>query len=98
MQSDTLSFGAGATFVNGTPTSLESPRGRTKGKLMSEQRVAVPLLEGVFSSAEALALSHTATIGGIECRLRLPREGPRSSRLRPPDDEKDLDLDWAHTD
>jgi hypothetical protein len=64
---------------------------------MSEQRVAVPLLEGVFSSAEALALSHTATIGGIECRLRLPREGPRSSPLRPPDDEEDLDLDWART-
>ena len=65
---------------------------------MSEQRVAVPLLEGVFSSAEALALSSTATIGGIDCRLRLPREGRRSSPLRPPDDEEDLDLGWAHTD
>lgn len=66
--------------------------------MMSEQRVAVPLLEGVFSAAESLELRHTATIGGIECRLRLPRRQPGSRPLRPPDDEEDLDRGWAYTD
>jgi hypothetical protein len=45
------------------------------------QHVAVPLLEGAHSSADALTLSGRLSIGGIECQLLLPT-------LRP---------DWAMT-
>ncbi len=35
---------------------------------MTEQHVAVLLLDGVHTTKEALGLEHAVTIGGIKCR------------------------------
>ena len=54
---------------------------------MTEQQVAVPLIEGVRTAGEGLALRHTATIGGIKCQVLLPRQPPPDEpffRLGPP--------------
>ena len=48
--------------------------------MLEEQRIGVPLLEGVLTLEEALGLEQTATTGGIECRVLLPVLGPVRSR------------------
>ncbi len=47
---------------------------------MEEQRIGVPLLEGVLTLKEALGLERTVTVGGIECRVLLPVLGPVRGR------------------
>jgi hypothetical protein len=47
-----------------------------KGQVIMEQHVAVPLLEGVHSSVEALTLRDTAVISGVRCRVLLPGPHP----------------------
>lgn len=52
---------------------------------MTEQHVAVLLLDGVHTAKEALGLEHPVTIGGIECRALLPVAGKWPMFLdRPP--------------
>lgn len=58
--------------------------------------MAVPLLEGVHSSADALTLRSPTTIGGIECHVLLPAPDPAwpgagDGKLRAPDDEHEHD-------
>ena len=71
---------------------------------MREQRVAVPLLEGVHSSVGALALRRTAEIGGIKCRVLLPGPHPglaggAGRLLTPPYDERhQQDPGWPKAD
>lgn len=59
--------------------------------------VAVPLLEGVYSSAETLALRCPTTIGGLQCDVLLPvlDPAPMEIYLKPPNDEgQEFDPDW----
>jgi hypothetical protein len=65
-----------------------------KAKVLEEQRIVVPLLEGVRIAREALGLLETVMIGGIECRALLPVLGRwRIFLAGPPadggDDEQD---------
>jgi len=68
---------------------------------MPKQHVAVPLLEDVHSSVEALTLRHPTTIGGIECDVLLPVADPAwltagDMHLKPPDDEhQERDPYWT---
>lgn len=66
---------------------------------MTKQHVAVPLLESVHSSADALALRHPTSIGGIECDVFLPTGDAARSRvelhLKPPDAEHQGDPYWS---
>jgi hypothetical protein len=49
----------------------------------------------VHSSAEALALKHVTTLGGIKCRLLLPEDRPGLGPLGPPcDARREQDHDW----
>jgi hypothetical protein len=41
-----------------------------------KQHVAVPLLESVYSSSDALTLRSPTTIGNIECYVLLPAPDP----------------------
>jgi hypothetical protein len=71
---------------------------------MAKQHVAVPLLEGVHSSAEALTFRCATMIGGIECDVLLPGPHPVwaitvGKRLEPPYDEHhERDPDWPDAD
>ena len=71
---------------------------------MSEQRVAVPLLEGVHSSVDALTLRRSAMIGAINCRVLLPGPHPgwvggAGKILTPPYDEHhEQDPSWPEAD
>jgi hypothetical protein len=47
---------------------------------LEDQRIGVPLFEGVYTLEEALGLERTVTIGGIECRVLLPVLGPVRGR------------------
>jgi hypothetical protein len=60
-----------------------------KGVMPMEEHVVVPLLEGVYSSADAPTLTGMTVIDGIECRVLLPDPIPadwtyRSGPLVPP--------------
>jgi hypothetical protein len=66
--------------------------------VLKEQRIGVPLLEGVFALKEALGLEQTITIGGTECRVLLPVLGPARGRwprhlAGPPAPGEDPELD-----
>jgi hypothetical protein len=68
--------------------------GQRKAKVLEEQRIVVPLLEGVRTVREALGLDETVMIGGIECRALLPVQGHWPTFLAGPpaasgDDEQD---------
>jgi hypothetical protein len=71
---------------------------------MTKYHVAVPLLEGAHSSADALTLRDTATIGGVQCHLVLPGLRPDWAMtgerdLDPPYDEyKGRDPNWPVAD
>jgi hypothetical protein len=71
---------------------------------MTRHHVAVPLLEGAHSSADALSLREAATIGGIQCYVVLPGLHPawaeRGERdLEPPHDEyQGRDPNWPIAD
>ena len=60
--------------------SLPHPR----TDLSTEQHIAIPLLEGVHTSVEALGLRQTTTIGTTECRLLLPVRASESRDLAAP--------------
>lgn len=67
---------------------------------MAKQHAAVPLLEGVQSSPEALGLRHSTMIGGIRCDVLLPLhipEPPDFIYLKPPsdDDQEEPGPGWA---
>jgi hypothetical protein len=58
---------------------------------MLKQHVAVPVLEDVYTSGDALGLRCPTMIGGIECRVLLPAPGPSWASggdrdLKAPDD------------
>jgi hypothetical protein len=59
---------------------------------MPQQHVAVPMLEDVYTSVNALALRCLTIISGIECHVLLPVPDPSwapggDRDLRAPDDE-----------
>jgi hypothetical protein len=68
-----------------------------------KQHVAVPLLEGVHSSLDALTLRCPTTIGGIECHVLLPAPDPAWTSagdrdLKAPDDEhEEHDPYWTRS-
>ncbi len=70
---------------------------------MPKQHVAVPLLESVHSSLNALTLRSPTTIGGIECYVLLPASDPAwpsagDGNLRAPDDEQEAqDPYWTRS-
>jgi len=68
-----------------------------------KQHVAVPLLEGVHSSLDALTLRCPTTIGGIECDVLLPASDPAWTSAgdrdpKAPDDEhEEHDPYWTRS-
>jgi hypothetical protein len=67
------------TWRAGAGVSGGDGAGAAPAEAKREQCIAVPLVEAVHSSGEALTLRHTATIGGIDCCVLLP--GPYPSRI-----------------
>ena len=71
---------------------------------MTEQQVAVPLIEGVRTSGEGLGLRHSATIGSTKCMVFLPQApSPEEPyfRLSPPvspSGQPGPDPGWLQTD
>ena len=70
---------------------------------MPKQHVAVPLLESVHSSLDALTLRCPTTIGGIECHVLLPAPDPAwpsagDGNLKAPHDEhEEHDPYWTRS-
>ena len=70
---------------------------------MPKQHVAVPLLEDVHTSIDALTLRRPTTIGGIECHVLLPAADPGwafegDRNLKAPDDEhEERDPLWTRS-